>query len=140
MNAFRRKQDTALVISGKSLEVCLEYYEHEFIELARKRKKMFLQPQFHHPKTLITTSTKRDLRKSPVITKSPFINIRPCYNCKHCPKVTKMGVLYKYKYDLFCETKIYLSLMLLDTNEQTNIDYFWKHSNIYSFLPVRFTK
>ena len=34
LNAFRRKQDTALVISGKSLEVCLEYYEHEFIELA----------------------------------------------------------------------------------------------------------
>ena len=34
LNAFRRKQDTALVISGKSLEVCLEYYEHEFMDLA----------------------------------------------------------------------------------------------------------
>ena len=33
MNAFRRKQDTALVIKGDSLEVCLEYYEHEFMEL-----------------------------------------------------------------------------------------------------------
>ena len=28
LNAFRRKQDTALVIRGDSLEVCLEYYEH----------------------------------------------------------------------------------------------------------------
>ena len=26
LNAFRRKQDTALVIKGDSLEVCLEYY------------------------------------------------------------------------------------------------------------------
>ena len=33
MNAFRRKQDTALVVKGDSLEVCLEYYEHEFMEL-----------------------------------------------------------------------------------------------------------
>ena len=33
MNSFRRKQDTALVIKGDSLEVCLEYYEHEFMEL-----------------------------------------------------------------------------------------------------------
>ena len=33
MNAFRRKQDTALVIKGDSLEVCLEYYEHEFMGL-----------------------------------------------------------------------------------------------------------
>jgi len=33
LNAFRRKQDTALVINGKSLDVCLEYYEHEFMEL-----------------------------------------------------------------------------------------------------------
>ena len=33
LNAFRRKQDTALVINGKSLEVCLDYYEHEFMEL-----------------------------------------------------------------------------------------------------------
>ncbi len=33
LNSFRRKQDTALVISGKSLEVCLVYYEHEFMDL-----------------------------------------------------------------------------------------------------------
>jgi len=33
LNAFRRKQDTALVIRGDSLEVCLEYYEHELMEL-----------------------------------------------------------------------------------------------------------
>merc|ERR1711963_336586 len=33
MNSFRRKQDTALVIKGDSLEVCLEYYEHEFMDL-----------------------------------------------------------------------------------------------------------
>ncbi|XP_060987095.1 probable phospholipid-transporting ATPase IIB isoform X4 [Dama dama] len=49
LNAFRRKHDCALVISGdslevrlacprpvhlSSLEVCLKYYEHEFVELA----------------------------------------------------------------------------------------------------------
>ncbi|XP_057555052.1 probable phospholipid-transporting ATPase IIB isoform X4 [Hippopotamus amphibius kiboko] len=34
LNAFRRKQDCALVISGDSLEVCLRYYEREFVELA----------------------------------------------------------------------------------------------------------
>merc|ERR1712029_669369 len=34
LNAFRRKQDTALVIKGDSLEICLEYYEHEFMDLA----------------------------------------------------------------------------------------------------------
>ena len=34
LNAFRRKQDAALVIKGESLDVCLEYYEHEFMELA----------------------------------------------------------------------------------------------------------
>ncbi|XP_011938952.1 PREDICTED: probable phospholipid-transporting ATPase IIB isoform X8 [Cercocebus atys] len=34
LNAFRRKHDCALVISGDSLEVCLKYYEHEFVELA----------------------------------------------------------------------------------------------------------
>ena len=33
LNAFRRKQDTALVIRGDSLEVCLEYYELELMEL-----------------------------------------------------------------------------------------------------------
>ncbi|XP_064522254.1 probable phospholipid-transporting ATPase IIB isoform X2 [Pseudopipra pipra] len=34
LNAFRRKHDCALVISGDSLEVCLKYYEHEFVELS----------------------------------------------------------------------------------------------------------
>ncbi|XP_024903921.1 probable phospholipid-transporting ATPase IIB [Pteropus alecto] len=34
LNAFRRKQDCALVLSGDSLEVCLRYYEHELMELA----------------------------------------------------------------------------------------------------------
>jgi len=33
LNAYRRKQDTALVIRGNSLEVCLQYYEHELMEL-----------------------------------------------------------------------------------------------------------
>ncbi|XP_057360287.1 probable phospholipid-transporting ATPase IIB isoform X2 [Manis pentadactyla] len=34
LNSFRRKHDCALVISGDSLEVCLKYYELEFVELA----------------------------------------------------------------------------------------------------------
>uniref|UniRef100_A0A667GTR0 Phospholipid-transporting ATPase n=1 Tax=Lynx canadensis TaxID=61383 RepID=A0A667GTR0_LYNCA len=34
LNAFRRKHDCALVISGDSLEICLKYYEYEFMELA----------------------------------------------------------------------------------------------------------
>ncbi|KAJ3603046.1 hypothetical protein NHX12_030790, partial [Muraenolepis orangiensis] len=34
LNAFRRKHDCVLVISGDSLEVCLSFYEHEFVELA----------------------------------------------------------------------------------------------------------
>ncbi|XP_060556239.1 probable phospholipid-transporting ATPase IIB isoform X2 [Ruditapes philippinarum] len=34
LNNLRRKQDNALVIMGDSLQVCLEYYEHEFVELA----------------------------------------------------------------------------------------------------------
>ncbi|KAK2580739.1 hypothetical protein KPH14_011366 [Odynerus spinipes] len=34
LNTFRRKQDCALVISGDSLDVCLQYYEQEFLELA----------------------------------------------------------------------------------------------------------
>eukprot|EP00058_Branchiostoma_floridae_P019178 XP_002604667.1 hypothetical protein BRAFLDRAFT_94829 [Branchiostoma floridae] len=34
LNAFRRKNDSALVIRGDSMEVCLKYYEHEFMELA----------------------------------------------------------------------------------------------------------
>lgn len=34
LNQFRRKQDCALVVSGESLEVCLQYYQHEFMELA----------------------------------------------------------------------------------------------------------
>lgn len=34
LNQFRRKQDCALVVSGDSLEICLQYYQHEFMELA----------------------------------------------------------------------------------------------------------
>lgn len=34
LNMFRRKQDCALVVSGESLEVCLQYYQDEFMELA----------------------------------------------------------------------------------------------------------
>ncbi|XP_057660555.1 probable phospholipid-transporting ATPase IIB isoform X1 [Diorhabda carinulata] len=34
LNSYRRKQDCALVISGESLEVCLLYYQPEFMELA----------------------------------------------------------------------------------------------------------
>ncbi|KAK9877429.1 hypothetical protein WA026_018540 [Henosepilachna vigintioctopunctata] len=34
LNAFRRKQGCALVISGESLDVCLSYYQQEFMELA----------------------------------------------------------------------------------------------------------
>jgi len=34
LNAFRRKTDSALIIRGESLELCLQYYEHEFMELA----------------------------------------------------------------------------------------------------------
>ncbi|XP_043263652.1 probable phospholipid-transporting ATPase IIB isoform X1 [Colletes gigas] len=34
LNTFRKKQDCALVISGDSLEVCLQCYEQEFLELA----------------------------------------------------------------------------------------------------------
>ncbi|XP_041454090.1 probable phospholipid-transporting ATPase IIB [Lytechinus variegatus] len=34
LNSFRRKSDCALVIMGESLDVCLKFYEHEFIELA----------------------------------------------------------------------------------------------------------
>ncbi|KAH8282310.1 hypothetical protein KR054_006841 [Drosophila jambulina] len=34
LNSFRRKQGHALVISGESLEVCLQYYRPEFLELA----------------------------------------------------------------------------------------------------------
>lgn len=34
LNAFRRKCDSALVVTGSSLQVCLQYYEHEFVELA----------------------------------------------------------------------------------------------------------
>ncbi|XP_048762604.1 probable phospholipid-transporting ATPase IIB [Ostrea edulis] len=34
LNALRKKQDNALVITGNSLQVCLKYYEHEFVELA----------------------------------------------------------------------------------------------------------
>ncbi|XP_043203202.1 probable phospholipid-transporting ATPase IIB isoform X3 [Amphibalanus amphitrite] len=34
LNAFRRKNDCALVIKGDALEICLRYYELEFMELA----------------------------------------------------------------------------------------------------------
>ncbi|XP_063989984.1 probable phospholipid-transporting ATPase IIA isoform X1 [Diachasmimorpha longicaudata] len=34
LNTFRKKQDCALVISGNSLDVCLQYYQTEFMELA----------------------------------------------------------------------------------------------------------
>uniref|UniRef100_A0A1B6E947 Phospholipid-transporting ATPase n=1 Tax=Clastoptera arizonana TaxID=38151 RepID=A0A1B6E947_9HEMI len=34
LNAFRKKQDCALIITGDSLEVCLNYYQAEFLELA----------------------------------------------------------------------------------------------------------
>ncbi|KAF7283909.1 hypothetical protein GWI33_022738 [Rhynchophorus ferrugineus] len=34
LNTYRKKQDCALVISGESLEVCLSYYQDEFMELA----------------------------------------------------------------------------------------------------------
>ncbi|XP_067928556.1 probable phospholipid-transporting ATPase IIB [Watersipora subatra] len=34
LNAFRKRNDAALVIRGDSLEICLSFYEHEFVELA----------------------------------------------------------------------------------------------------------
>ncbi|XP_055382006.1 probable phospholipid-transporting ATPase IIA isoform X2 [Condylostylus longicornis] len=34
LNQFRRKQGCALIVSGESLEVCLQYYRTEFMELA----------------------------------------------------------------------------------------------------------
>ncbi|XP_018322977.1 probable phospholipid-transporting ATPase IIB isoform X2 [Agrilus planipennis] len=34
LNTFRRRADCALVVSGDSLEVCLSYYQQEFLELA----------------------------------------------------------------------------------------------------------
>lgn len=34
LNQFRRRQGQALVISGESLEVCIQYYRPEFLELA----------------------------------------------------------------------------------------------------------
>jgi phospholipid-translocating ATPase len=34
LNQLRRKQGCALIISGESLEICLQYYQHEFMELA----------------------------------------------------------------------------------------------------------
>ncbi|KAL0276786.1 UNVERIFIED_CONTAM: hypothetical protein PYX00_004287 [Menopon gallinae] len=34
LNVFRKKQDCCLVITGDSLEVCLQFYEHELMELA----------------------------------------------------------------------------------------------------------
>lgn len=34
LNQFRRKRNCALVVSGESLDVCLHYYQSEFMELA----------------------------------------------------------------------------------------------------------
>ncbi|KAK3707412.1 hypothetical protein RRG08_034469 [Elysia crispata] len=34
LNSLRRKNEAALIITGDSLQVCLKYYEHEFVELA----------------------------------------------------------------------------------------------------------
>ncbi|XP_071823870.1 probable phospholipid-transporting ATPase IIA isoform X3 [Apostichopus japonicus] len=34
LNAFRRKNDSSLIIMGDSLDICLKFYEHEFMELA----------------------------------------------------------------------------------------------------------
>ncbi|XP_018026166.1 probable phospholipid-transporting ATPase IIA [Hyalella azteca] len=34
LHLLRRKTHAALIINGSSLEVCLQYYEHEFVELA----------------------------------------------------------------------------------------------------------
>ncbi|XP_070575156.1 probable phospholipid-transporting ATPase IIB isoform X2 [Ptychodera flava] len=34
LNAFRRKNDCALVIKGDDMDMCLQFYEHEFMELA----------------------------------------------------------------------------------------------------------
>ncbi|KAH9278326.1 putative phospholipid-transporting ATPase IIB [Echinococcus granulosus] len=36
LNAFRRRCDMPLVITGSSLEVCLRYYEYEFLDLIRQ--------------------------------------------------------------------------------------------------------
>ncbi|EDV26080.1 uncharacterized protein TRIADDRAFT_55823 [Trichoplax adhaerens] len=34
LNTFRRKNDCALIIRGDTLDVCLRYFEHEFMEVA----------------------------------------------------------------------------------------------------------
>ncbi|XP_063590480.1 probable phospholipid-transporting ATPase IIB [Penaeus indicus] len=34
LNALRRKSDSALIIKGDALETCLQYYEHELMDLA----------------------------------------------------------------------------------------------------------
>lgn len=34
LNQFRRKRNCALIVSGESLDVCLHYYQQEFMELA----------------------------------------------------------------------------------------------------------
>ncbi|CAL8096885.1 unnamed protein product [Calicophoron daubneyi] len=36
LNSFRKRCDHALLITGTSMETCLRYYEHEFVELARQ--------------------------------------------------------------------------------------------------------
>ncbi|OAF65750.1 hypothetical protein A3Q56_06539 [Intoshia linei] len=64
LQALRRKQDSSLVILGSSIEVCLEYYEHEFLELATKlfavvvcrcsptQKSMIVRLLKHHTKEI----------------------------------------------------------------------------------------
>lgn len=34
LDQFRRKRDCSLIVSGESLDVCLYYYQYEFMELA----------------------------------------------------------------------------------------------------------
>ncbi|CAH8579260.1 unnamed protein product [Dicrocoelium dendriticum] len=36
LNAYRKRCDHALLITGSSMEACLRYYEHEFVELVRQ--------------------------------------------------------------------------------------------------------
>ncbi|VDP59724.1 unnamed protein product, partial [Schistosoma mattheei] len=36
LNAFRKRCDHALLLTGTSMETCLRFYEHEFVELARQ--------------------------------------------------------------------------------------------------------
>ena len=40
LNAFRRKQDTALVIKGDALEICLDYYEMHYEYLLKEEERV----------------------------------------------------------------------------------------------------